>query len=123
MATKKTLHFKFQPEVEPTEKEELLRKLGEQGAGEVEALFPDIPNEQLSSLYSLKYQGKVTGQRLMTVLNESSSVEFAEEPAKRGLEPKPSSKVVRSPTAEEPAKRGLEPKPSSKVVRSPAQPD
>jgi len=79
------VQFKFRQQVSEDERAEVVSSLSEHGAESVRRLFPGETDQELSSLYTLESADQASAQRLLDVLNRSSTIEFAEAEAPRKL--------------------------------------
>jgi hypothetical protein len=71
------VQFKFREETSSDDRDRLLTKLEESGAENVEPLFPDTPDEELSSFYGALIE-EPQFEALLRSLRRSRKIEFAE---------------------------------------------
>lgn len=78
------LQFKFKDGAAAAERREVVRALKEEGLTDVRPLFPGAKDSQLDSLYLVELNGR-DGDEVLTLLNSSSAVDFAEPEVRRKL--------------------------------------
>ncbi len=82
------VQFKFHEDTTSDDRRELIAKLEDGGADRVEALFPDAPDEELATIYTVLIGEDRQCAKLLRLLNRSRQVEFAEaEPDRRLILP------------------------------------
>lgn len=79
------VQFKFREDASTHERDALIAKLEDNGAERVEPLFPDAPDDELATLYSVLIDEDPQISKALRVLKRSKQVEFAEPEAGRRL--------------------------------------
>jgi hypothetical protein len=72
------VQFKFNETVPPAERERLVGVVKSNGAKSVEPLFPGESDPGLASFYTIECPPEAGGDELISLLDSSDSVEFAE---------------------------------------------
>lgn len=78
------LLFKFKERAQPHERERVLARLREQGAGAVEPLFPNASEPELTSMFVIDTDDDAAAQ-LLRRLKRTKTVEYAESELRRKL--------------------------------------
>ena len=76
------VHVKLQKNTAPEEREDLLKTRLQGEATSVKPLFPGNTSSNLARLYSID-TGAVSANRILTLLHNTESVEYAEEAPQR----------------------------------------
>jgi hypothetical protein len=79
------LQFKFREGTSSGDREQLIAKLEDKGADNVEPLFPEESDEELATLYSARVGAEDDFDKLLRLLKRSRKVEFAEPELDRRL--------------------------------------
>jgi isopropylmalate/homocitrate/citramalate synthase len=79
------VRFKFRDDTSSDERRDLITKLEDVGADNVEALFPGAPEEELATLYRALVGDDRNVAKLIRLLERSREVEFAEPETDRRL--------------------------------------
>ena len=79
------VQFKFRERIGEAGRKRVLSALGPRGATGVRRLFPGERDEELANIYIVDVPDQATGRRVLTLLNGSREVEFAEWEVRRKL--------------------------------------
>lgn len=79
------VQFKFRDGIDADGRRRVLGALGSHGAKGVRRLFPDERDNELAYIYIIEVSDEDAGRRLLSLLNRSRAVEFAEWEARRKL--------------------------------------
>ncbi len=79
------VQFKFKDKIAVAGRRRVLSTLGNHGVTGVRRLFPGERDAEVASIYIVDVPDEATGRRVLTLLNGSKEVEFAEWEVRRKL--------------------------------------